>query len=70
VLRQRHGAMNMQAIETILFANTERIAVAVVCLIGAGFMIRFLIALSLDGRRTCARSETSRSETIRQDAAL
>jgi hypothetical protein len=48
--------MNMQAIETILFANAERIAVAVVCLLGAGFMIWFLIALCLDGRRTRARS--------------
>jgi hypothetical protein len=84
--------MNMQTIETIVFANTERIAVATVCLLGAGFMILFFIALFLQGRKTCPRSlipggtqryssathlysddrqsETSRAETIRQDAAL
>jgi hypothetical protein len=48
--------MNMQTLDTILFAYAERIAIAVVCLLGAGFMIWFLIALSLDGRRTRARS--------------
>jgi hypothetical protein len=48
--------MNMQTIETIVFANTERIAVATVCLLGAGFMILFFIALFLQGRKTCPRS--------------
>lgn len=84
--------MSMQAIEAILFASTGRIAVAVGCLLGSGFMIVCLIALSLERRRTRARSlihlgthrnsremhlysddrqsETSRAETIRQDAAL
>jgi hypothetical protein len=45
--------MSMRAIEAIVFANTERIAVATVCLLGAGFMILFFIALFLQGRRTC-----------------
>jgi hypothetical protein len=48
--------MSMRAIEAIVFANTERIAVATVCLLGAGFMILFFIALFLQGRRTCPRS--------------
>jgi hypothetical protein len=48
--------MSMRAIEAILFGNTERIAVATVCLLGAGFMILFFIALFLQGKRTCPRS--------------
>ena len=47
--------MSMRAIEAILFGNTERIAVATVCLLGAGFMILFFIALFLQ-KRTCPRS--------------
>jgi hypothetical protein len=52
---QRHGAMNMRALETNLLVNTERISLVVVCLLSAGFMVWFLIALLLDGRRARAR---------------
>jgi hypothetical protein len=35
--------MDMQGLETNLIANTEGMSLAVVCLLGAGFMVWFLI---------------------------
>jgi hypothetical protein len=45
----------MQALLINLFTNSERTAIILVCLLSAGFMIWFLIALAADGRRTRAR---------------
>jgi len=39
-----HAALNP-------FLNSQRIAIVVACLLGAGFMLWFLVALVLEGRR-------------------
>jgi len=55
MLGQQHGAIKMQALLINSIANSERTVIILVCLLSAGFMVWFLIALSSDGRRTRAQ---------------
>jgi len=45
----------MEALLINLFANSERTVIILLCLLSAGFMVWFLIALALDGSRTRVR---------------
>src|SRR5215470_7365132 len=48
----------MQALLTFLFASIEQVVFLAICLLGAGFLIWFLVALVLDEKRMRARRRT------------